>query len=121
MWVELGIPKLGTNLAAPNTRTWVNTNYIVSSKFDFVAGKVVSVEVVSTKPGGCDRTIFKDDDAERLYLVLERERDGLVSSNWRPLVAHERATIAAEKEAELLKLAEAEKLFKASKAKTKAK
>lgn len=74
MWVELGKPRSGMNVnlagTNPNERSWINTDYIVSVKFNFNNSKAISAEVVSTKPGGCDRTFLKDDDAERVHLAL---------------------------------------------------
>jgi hypothetical protein len=50
-------------------------------------GDKLSVTVVSTKPGGSDRTVFQGDDAQRLHLALQMER------SWQPLLDFERQAI----------------------------
>ena len=106
MWVELGKPRPGVNVnlagTNPNERTWINTDYIVSVKFNFNNNKAIFAEIVSTKPGGCDRTVLKDDDAERIHLALQEVKNS-ESSKYLPClldyeIEERNARLAKEKE-----------------------
>lgn len=72
MWIELGIPRpdvVETTVA----RTWINTDHIF--RVDFVTeNKNTTATVISIKPGGCDRSIFQGDDADRLLSLLKENR-----------------------------------------------
>ena len=109
MWIELGKrrPDGNVNLAGtnPNERTWINTDYIVNVKFNFNNGKAISAEIVSTKPGGCDRTVLSNDDAERVHLAL-RELKNADSSKYLPClldyeIEERNAKLAAEEKISL--------------------
>lgn len=93
MWIELGIPRPGVVPATAN-RVWVNTDHIVRAEF-LMEGDNLTVTVVSTKPGGSDRTVFSGDDAKRIKLTLEREGCG-----WQPLLDYELKAIA-ERQADI--------------------
>jgi len=82
MWLELGKERPG-GVPQNNPRIWVNTDHIVRVEF-IQEGAVLTATVISTKPGGSDRTIFKGDDAERLRLALNMER------SWQPLLDYEK-------------------------------
>ena len=124
MWVEVGRPRPGGNInlagTNPNERTWINTDYIVSVKFNFNNCKAIFAEIVSTKPGGCDRTVLKDDDAERIHLALREVRSAESSQYFSCLLDYEieerDAKMAADKVAAAEKAA-AEKLSLKSKTK----
>lgn len=94
MWIELGIPRPGVAPAVSSNRIWVNTEHIVRAEF-LAEGDNLTVTVVSTKPGGSDRTVFQGDDAKRLKLALELER-----GHWQPLLDYELKAIA-EREADI--------------------
>jgi len=81
MWLELGKERPG-GVPQNNPRIWVNTDHIVRVEFT-QEGPMLTATVISTKPGGSDRTIFKGDDAERLRLALN------VECNWKPLLDYE--------------------------------
>ena len=81
MWLELGKERPGS-VPQNNPRTWVNTDHIVRVEF-IVEGAALAATVISTKPGGSDRTIFKGDDATRLLMALKEER------LWQPLLDYE--------------------------------
>jgi len=84
MWLELGKERPG-GVPQNNPRIWVNTDHIVRVEF-IQEGAVLTATVISTKPGGSDRTIFKGDDAERLRLTLNMERS---RPGWQPLLDYE--------------------------------
>jgi hypothetical protein len=81
MWLELGKERPG-GVPQNNPRIWVNTDHIVRVEF-IGEGAVLAATVISTKPGGSDRTIFKGDDATRLLMALKEER------LWQPLLDYE--------------------------------
>lgn len=81
MWIELGIPRPGT-VQNPVQRTWVNLDHVARVEFLQEGGKLTAT-VITTKPGGSDRSIFQGDDAERLKLALSE------SQQWRPLLDFE--------------------------------
>lgn len=105
MWIELGIPRPGTAPAASSSRIWVNTDHIVRAEF-LTEGDKLTVTVVSTKPGGSDRTIFQGDDAERLRLALHSERQ------WQPYLDYERKAFEEKAAAEAELKAQQEALNK---------
>ena len=85
MWLELGKERPG-GVPQNNPRIWINTEHIVRVEF-LQEGPVLTATVISTKPGGSDRTIFKGDDAERIRLALNSVR-GLS-----PLLDYERPAV----------------------------
>lgn len=93
MWIELGILRPGSIPTASSSRIWVNTDHIVRAEF-LSEGSKLTATVITTKPGGSDRTIFNGDDAERLRLALDMER-----GHWRPYLEFELKEFA-EKAAE---------------------
>lgn len=85
MWIELGIPRPGVNFGkeGPPPRIWMNTDHLVRAEFTQENGILVA-NVITTKPGGSDRTILKGYDAERLRLALNME------VTWKPLLDFEK-------------------------------
>ena len=65
MWIELGIPRPGA--VHPEIKTWINTDHIV--RIEFMQNGDASV--ITTKPGGSDKTMFRGDDAQRIKLTME--------------------------------------------------
>ena len=94
MWIELGIPRPGNIPAPSSSRIWVNTDHIVRAEF-LTEGSKLTATVITTKPGGSDRSIFNGDDAERLRLALDLER-----SSWRPYLDFELKEFAEKAAAE---------------------
>jgi hypothetical protein len=84
MWLELGKERPG-GVPQNNPRIWVNMDHIVRVEF-LPDGSAV---VISTKPGGSDRSIFRGDDAERLKLVLNH----LSGKDWVPTLDYERKQV----------------------------
>lgn len=77
MWIELGIARPGSN-SNDIQNVWINTDHIVRVEFT-----QDTATVISTKPGGSDRSIYKGDDAQRIRLALNKER------TWSPLLDFE--------------------------------
>ena len=82
MWIELGKKRPGESQDEPII--WINTDHIV--RVEFMQENQLTATVTSTKPGGSDRTIFRGDDAERLRLLLNRERQQV---GWKPSLESE--------------------------------
>jgi len=116
MWIELGIPRPGTIPVASSSRIWVNTDHIVRAEF-LSEGDKLTVTVVSTKPGGSDRTVFQGDDAERLRMALDAERQGnagpfALTPGWQPYLDYELKVFAEKAVAEAELKAQQEALNK---------
>lgn len=84
MWLELGKERPG-GVPQNNPRIWVNMDHIV--RVEFLPDG--SAAVISTKPGGSDRSIFRGDDVERLKLVLNHLR----GQEWVPTLDYERKEV----------------------------
>ena len=84
MWLELGKERPG-GVPQNNPRIWVNTDHMVRVEFTQEGPKFTAI-VISTKPGGSDRSVFAGDDAERLRLALNIER------TWAPQLDYEQPT-----------------------------
>ncbi len=72
MFVELGIPRPGSNDVSQN-RTWFNINHIVRVDVVYEKNKVVAT-VTSVKPGGSDRSIYENDDALRILEAIKQNK-----------------------------------------------
>jgi len=84
MWIELGKERPNGFVINKN-RTWINTDTIVRVEF-LEENNVLTATVVTTKPGGSDRTLYRGDDASRIKIALEHIRN---SDNWQPLLDYE--------------------------------
>jgi hypothetical protein len=82
MWLELGRERPGSTSQNNNARIWYNTDHIVRVEF-IPEGTNLTATVISTKPGGSDRTIFKGDDAQRILQALQHEE------KWKPKLDYE--------------------------------
>lgn len=96
MWVELGIPR--PNVAVHDVgvpiRTFINTDHIVRVEFS-IENNVDVATVITVKPGGSDKSIYRGDDAKRLKLVMENQKQ-----IWQPLLDYEIEAIKMRMEQE---------------------
>lgn len=72
MFVELGIPRPGSNDTTQN-RVWYNISQIVRVDVVYDKNKVTAT-VISVKPGGSDRSIFENDDALRIIEAIKQNK-----------------------------------------------
>jgi len=84
MWLELGKERPG-GVPQNNPRIWINMDHIVRVEFT-QEGPVLTASVISTKPGGSDKSVFRGDDAERLRLVMNHLQSAQI---WRPNLDYE--------------------------------
>ena len=70
-WLELGIEKPGITPVDPKTNIWINMDQVVRVEFTKESNVLVAT-VITVKPGGSDRSIYKGEDAEiiRDYLKM---------------------------------------------------
>jgi hypothetical protein len=74
MWIELGIVRPGSTSQEKPPNIWINTDHIVRVEFVQDSNKPLTATVITTKPGGSDRSVFTGDDAERIKLSLQEQR-----------------------------------------------
>ena len=84
MWLELGKERPG-GVPQNNPRIWINMDHIVRVEFTQEGPSLVA-SVISTKPGGSDKSVFRGDDAERLRLVMNHLRNEQI---WIPNLDYE--------------------------------
>lgn len=88
MWVELGKERPG-GVPQNNPRIWINMDHIVRVEFT-QEGPVLTASVISTKPGGSDKSVFRGDDAERLRLVMAKIALTQITGGWQPTLDYEK-------------------------------
>lgn len=66
MWLELVYPKPGSNQINSSTvhsSIWINFEHVVRVEF-LQESNILVATVITTKPGGSDRSVYKGEDAE---------------------------------------------------------
>lgn len=70
MWLELGVDKPGVINAEPKTNIWINMDQVVRVEFS-KESNILTATVITVKPGGSDRSLYKGDDAEIIQNYLK--------------------------------------------------